>query len=284
MTALMLDEIIQRIPTLPHVRDTVLYLVRVVSDPHSTLPQIVEAIRYDQALTAELLRLCNSAYYGVARAVESLDDAVRMLGTTKVFQLAIAAHARTILGGSQEGYGLPAGALWMHSVTVALAARVFARRMQLPQTGLLFTAGLLHDCGKVALNEFVRCEYAEIVRRVTEERASFCEVERQVLGHTHAEVGARLAETWKLPQSLVDCIRYHHEPEEMAVPNPVVDAVHLADSVALLLGVGGGDDGLSYRASVAALARHGLTESDLESVGAEAVGELRSVRTLFAKP
>ena len=284
MTTHVLDEIVQRVQTLPRLPDTIVHLTHVVGDPRSSLPQIVGVIRYDPVLTAELLRMCNSAYYGVAREVESLDDAVRLLGTTKVFQLAMAAYTRAMLAAPQEGYGLPAGALWTHSVTVALAGRLVAQRMNGPQLGLLFTAGLLHDCGKVVLNEFVRAEYAEIVRRVAEDRLSFCDVERQVLGYTHAEVGARVAEAWKLPASIVDCIRYHHEPEQNTPPSAVVDAVHLADSVGLMLGVGAGDDGLAYRASAVALARHGLTAADLENIGAETVGELRSVQALFGKP
>lgn len=284
MTTHVLDEIVQRVQTLPRLPDTIVHLAHVVGDPRSSLPQIVGVIRYDPVLTAELLRLCNSAYYGVAHEVESLDDAVRLLGTTKVFQLAMAAYTRAMLAAPQEGYGLPAGALWTHSVTVALAGRLVAQRMNCPQLGLLFTAGLLHDCGKVVLNEFVRAEYAEIVRRVAEDRLSFCDVERQVLGYTHAEVGARVAEAWKLPASIVDCIRYHHEPERNTPPSAVVDAVHLADSVGLMLGVGAGDDGLAYRASAVALARHGLTAADLENIGAETVGELRSVQALFGKP
>ena len=284
MTTHVLDEIVQRVQTLPRLPDTIVHLTHVVGDPRSSLPQIVGVIRYDPVLTAELLRMCNSAYYGVAREVESLDDAVRLLGTTKVFQLAMAAYTRAMLAAPQEGYGLPAGALWTHSVTVALAGRLVAQRMNCPQLGLLFTVGLLHDCGKVVLNEFVRAEYAEIVRRVAEDRLSFCDVERQVLGYTHAEVGARVAEAWKLPASIVDCIRYHHEPEQNTPPSAVVDAVHLADSVGLMLGVGAGDDGLAYRASAVALARHGLTAADLENIGAETVGELRSVQALFGKP
>ena len=284
MTTHVLDEIVQRVQTLPRLPDTIVHLTHVVGDPRSSLPQIVGVIRYDPVLTAELLRMCNSAYYGVAREVESLDDAVRLLGTTKVFQLAMAAYTRAMLAAPQEGYGLPAGALWTHSVTVALAGRLVAQRMNCPQLGLLFTAGLLHDCGKVVLNEFVRAEFAEIVRRVVEDRLSFCDAERQVLGYTHAEVGARVAEAWKLPASIVDCIRYHHEPEQNTPPSAVVDAVHLADSVGLMLGVGAGDDGLAYRASAVALARHGLTAADLENIGAETVGELRSVQALFGKP
>ena len=283
MTTAVVDQIVARVNTLPHLPDSVLRLVTVVSDPCSTLEQIVNAIRYDQVLTAEVLRLCNSAYFGLARTVESLEDAICLLGTVRVFQLVMAAHARAMLNRPQEGYGLPVGALWWHSVGVALAAQILARRMQLTHTGLLFTAGLLHDCGKVVLNEFVGQEYAEIAGRVTNNHIAFSEAEQQVLGYTHADVGARLCEAWSLPDSITKCIRYHHDPEGVVTPDPLVDAIHLSDSICLLLGVGTGDDGLAYRASPALLTRYGLKESDLESIGADAIAELRSVQTLFAR-
>ncbi len=278
-----LEQLVERVGTLPHLPDTLLRLVTVVSDPDCSLDQIVEAIRYDQSLTAEVLRLCNSAYYGLARTIESVDSAICLLGTVRVFQLIMAAHARALFGPAQEGYGLPAGALWLHSVGVAVASQLLARRVQLAQTGLVFTAGLLHDCGKVVLNEFVSREYAEIVQRVSTQRRTFAEAEREVLGFTHAEVGARLAEVWSLPERLVACIRYHHDPENAPATDALVDAVHLADAVCILLGIGMGDEGSSYRVSHAVLARCGLKEADLEGLGAETVGELRSLRTLFAR-
>jgi len=166
-------------------------------------------------------------------------------------------------------------------VGVALGAQLLARHMHLAQVGLLFTAGLLHDVGKVALNEHVAQEYAEIARRVFTDRISFCEAEREVLGFTHPEVGARLAESWNLPESIINCIKYHHEPETLSTPDALVDAVHLADSVCLVMGVGGGDGGLAYRASSGVMARHNVTQSDLDLLGAELIAELRSVQALF---
>jgi putative nucleotidyltransferase with HDIG domain len=283
MTTAWLDQIVERVGSLPRLPDTVVRLVSVVSDPTSTLPEIVETIQYDPTLTAELLRLCNSAYYGLARQVESLDDAVRMLGTAKIFQLSMAAHTRTMLSGPQKGYGLPAGAMWSHAVATAVAAQLLARRAGLAQPGLLFTAGLLHDVGKMVLNEYVQQEYAEIVRRVTEERLTFSEVEQEVLGCTHADVGARLAEAWNLPDILVDCIRYHHDPDVRAVADARVDVVHLADAVCILFGLGTGDDGLCYRPSAAALGRLGLEQTELEAMGADIIDEVRTVRALFVR-
>jgi len=281
VSTMMLDDIVTRIGRLSHLPTTVLRLVGIVSDPSSSLAQIVETIRYDQAITADVLRLCNSAYFGLVRKVESLDDAVRLLGTVKILQLVMAAHTRALLSRPQEGYGLAAGALWRHSVGVALGAQLLARPMRLTQLGLLFTAGLLHDIGKVALNEFVAQEYAEIARRVAEEQVSFAEAEAAVLGFTHPQVGGRLAELWNLPESIVLAVRYHHDPETATGEQALVDATHLADAVCLLMGVGGGDDGLSYRACPAVLARHNLTEPDLELIGADVIAELRAVQALF---
>jgi putative nucleotidyltransferase with HDIG domain len=283
MTTAWLDQIVDRVGSLPRLPDTAVHLVSVVSDPNSTVSEIVETIQYDPTLTAELLRLCNSAYYGLARQVESLEDAVRLLGTSRVFQLAMAAHTRTMLSGPQQGYGLPAGAMWTHAVATAVAAQILARRVGLAQPGLLFTAGLLHDTGKMVLNEYVQREYAEIVRRVTENRETFSEVEQEVLGCTHADVGARLAEAWNLPDVLVDCSRYHHDPEVRTVADPRVDVVHLADAVCILFGLGTGDDGLCYRPSVAALRRLGLEETELEGLGAEIIDEVRTVQALFVR-
>lgn len=282
MSLVAAENIVDRIDALPPLSDTVIRLASVVADPRSSITDIVDVIRFDQAFTLELLRLCNSAYFGLARTVESLDDAVRYLGAAKLLQLVVATHSRNLLAKPQSGYGLPAGALWLHSIGVALAAQALAKPMQLPQVGLLFTAGLLHDVGKVALNEFVAEQYLEIARLVAQERISFAEAEERVLGFSHQEIGARLAQRWALPARIVNCIRYHHNPLDVPEPDPYVDAIHVADSVGILFGIGGGDDGLAYRACPAVMARRGLTENTVEAVGLEMIAEVKTVQALLA--
>lgn len=282
MSAQTLDGILERVGSLPPLPDTLYRLVGLVSDPSSSLEQIVAAVRYDQAFTAEVLRLCNSAYFGLSRSVDSLDDAIKLLGNTKVLQLVIATQSRSMLSHPQTGYGLPAGALFAHSVGVAIAAQALGRRLKISEGGALFTAGLLHDVGKVVLNEFVANEYIEIAARVSREKLSFAEAEEQVLGFSHPEVGARLGETWNLPPAIVRAIRYHHAPLTCAVPDALVDAIHVADAVCILLGIGGGDDGLNYRACPDVMARHGLTESDVEMIGSEVISETKSVRAVLS--
>ncbi|MGD8450377.1 MAG: HDOD domain-containing protein [Phycisphaerae bacterium] len=283
MSIQSLDHLVEQVKQVPRLPDTAMRLVSVLGDPGSSVQDIVETIRYDQTVTAEILRLCNSAYFGLARRVNSLDEAIRLLGTAKVLQLAMSAQVQPVLNKPQEGYGLAPGSLWEHSVAVALGCRDLARRVGAGDLGLSFTLGLLHDVGKVVLNEYVAAEYVEIVRRVSDEHMSFLEAEQSVLGFTHTEAGARLAEVWSLPEVITKCIRYHHDPDEMETPDALVDCVHLANTIGMLMGVGGGAvDGLAYRASPAALERQGLGQRDLETIGADIVAELRSVRQLFA--
>lgn len=276
------DNIIKKIGTLPPLPDTALKLIRVVNDPRSTVDDIVETIKYDQSITGEVLRLCNSAYFGLSRKITSLNDAMLCLGTVKVMQLVMSVHTTGLLSREQTGYGLDPGVLWKHSVAVALAAAQFTSRMKVANGSVAFTAGLLHDIGKVVLNEYVGAEFGEIARRVTEQHASFLEAEREVLGFSHEEVGGMVAEQWKLPEPMVLCIRHHHDPGALDVPDALVDVVHLADCTCLLLGLGLGADGLSYRADAAVMERHQLHENDLEVVGAQILVDLKRVQGMFA--
>jgi putative nucleotidyltransferase with HDIG domain len=281
MIALKLDELVRETESLPKLPDTTFRLMRVLKNPASTVRQIVDVIRYDQTVTTRLLRLCNSAYFGLSRQIVSIDDAVRYMGTAKLMKLVMTAHSQALLAPEQTGYGLPPGALWSHSVAVALGCEVVADQLGMEERGTLFTVGLLHDIGKTVLNEHVGTEYATIVERVNEQRISFDEAEREVLGVTHSEVGELVAKRWNLPQPIPRCIRYHHEPASSPRTDASIDVVHIADAACLLFGIGGGDDGQMYRVDEAVLERTGLREADVERIGAGVVAELKVVQEHF---
>lgn len=275
-------DILRRVGALPPLPDTALKLMQVINDPQSTVEDIVEAIRYDQAVTGELLRLCNSAHFGLSRKVTSLNDAMLFLGTAKVLQLVMSVHTSGLLSKEQIGYGLEPGMLWKHSVGVALACSHLSVRLKLSDTGLVFTAGLLHDVGKVVLNEYVADEFAEIVHLVTEDDLSFLEAEHQVLGFSHEEIGGKIAESWQLPETIIQCIRHHHGPSTLDPIDPLVDTVYVADSICLMCGIGLGQDGLSYRADPTVTKRLDLVERDLEVIGSEVLTDLENVEQMFA--
>lgn len=277
-----MDEIMSRVGEIQPLPGTVMHLIGVINDPKSTVNDIVDTIRYDQALTTRMLRMCNSAYFGMSREVESLEDAMRLLGTLKVIQLLMAIHTGALLNRGQEGYGLEPGVLWRQSVATALAASLFAERTRPHNPSLAFTAGLLHDIGKVVLNEHVAEDFGQIVSQVNEQEISFLEAERLVLGFTSTEIGARLAEAWELPDTIVRCIRYHRTPGELDPPDALVDTVYLATCVCMLCGIGLGTDGLAYRADPRVMDRYRLKENDLEVIGAQMLIELKRVESLFA--
>lgn len=274
-------DIVARVDSLPPLPATSVRLLGVINDPGSTIRDIVETIKYDQALTSDVLRLCNSAYFGLSRQITSLNEAMVRLGTTKILQLVMSVHATSALSQAQQGYGLGVGVLWKHSVAVAQGSALVAQRLQLSNVNLAFTAGLLHDIGKVILSQHVADEFQKIIHLVCEEKRSFVEAERAVLGFDHTEIGAMLAERWKLPENIVRCIRYHHEPGRLEIPDGIVDAVYLANCVCLMLGIGLGADGLSYRADESVVTRHHLTESDLEGVGVAVLADLEQMKDAY---
>lgn len=275
-----IDRIVQRVNTLPRLPGATVRLLGVINDPRSTVKDIVEIIRYDQTVTAELLKLVNSAAMGLIRKIHSVDEAVCYLGTKRVMQILLAAHTKVLLGPEQSGYGLAPGALWAHCVSVAIGCQTIAKRLNLDDVGLLFTAGLLHDVGKVVLNETLEGLYGAIVQCARDEKIGFAEAEQRILGYTHAEVGARVAERWGLPEAIIECIRHHHQPDA-ATPSVHIDTVHVADVISLLMGIGSGDDSMLYYAHPSVLSRLSFTENDVAVMSAEIVAEFKIVESLF---
>ncbi len=284
------QDIVAAVDTLPPLQDTTLRLLSVIRDPRSSIDDIVSTIKYDEAVTSQVLKLCNSAFLGLNRKVNSLNEAMICLGTIKLLQIIMAVHSTTLLGKEQHGYGMPPGCLWEHSVAVALGCEVLGNKIGVPNVGLLFTSGLLHDIGKVVLNEYVAKEYAEIVRLVNEEHYAFNEAEHMVLGYDHCEVGAMLGEKWNLSKAITQCIRWHHDPtNSSAVENlddvvlMCVDLVYLSNILCMMLGLGIGSDGLCYRADEQILTRYRLSERDLETAGAQVITELIQVKQVAAR-
>lgn len=276
------EEVLKKVGTLPPLPNTAIKLMSLINDPRSSVQDMVEIIKYDAAVTGQVLRLCNSAFFGLSRTVSSLQEAMSCLGMVKVLQVVMAVHTNSMLSRKQIGYGLERGMLWRHSVGVALAASAIGQRVDDNKVNLMFTAALLHDIGKVVLNEHVAAEFLEIVRRVNVERMSFVEAENHVLGFSHAEIGARVAETWQLPESIVRCLRYHHDPGALDPPDQLVDVVYLANAMCRFLGIGLGQEDSGRRIDEAVLNRRGIDKGDVESIGAQTLEELKKVEEMFA--
>jgi putative nucleotidyltransferase with HDIG domain len=253
-----------QVDKFPGMPGAAVKLLALVEDPGVSVPQIESILRQDPGLTANLLRLANSAYFGIPSKVGSVRQAVILLGLKRVVQMVIAACTSALMDQTVPGYDLQAGELWRHSLAVSVAAEGLVRELKLDAAEEIFTAALLHDVGKIVLGQFVQENYAKIALAL-EQGLAFETAESIVLGTNHAEIGAQVLSKWSLPAGIVHAVRWHHQPEKAEQSDPMLDVVHVAN----MLGIGVGRDGLNYRPSPVVTKRLGLTTAHLEKVASQ---------------
>lgn len=276
------DEILSKVRTVPSLPAAALEAARIVQNPNLKFEELAEAIEFDPGLTADVLRLANSSYFGGMGRITSVRNAVIRMGTNAVFQMVAASAIGPLARKPVEGYDLMSGALWEHSVATAITTGELAKELKINAPDYTFTAGLLHDIGKIVLGTFIKVDSSPILDMAFKQRVSFDVAEREVLGIDHAEVGAVLLESWNLPKDIVSVVRWHHQPQNIHGEQIVGDLVHVADAFCMLEGLGIGNDGLNYRPSQQVIDRLGLEIHVTEKVICNTLITLEQVRTLFA--
>jgi HD-like signal output (HDOD) protein len=279
-----LVECVEHLPVLPA---TTVRLIQLLGDNTGNIDEIIEVIQYDQSLTLQVLKLCNSAYFGLVRKITSLKDAVVYMGSRHIMQIVLGLHCNSILQKPQKGYGLEAGMLWKHSTAVALATERIGRlrKDNVLSSGILFTSGLLHDVGKVILDQVLTDSYAEVTKLVDSKSITFHQAEHEILGYSHTEVGELIMLHWKLPLSTGGVCRHNHEPHNYdgsdAITRQLIEIVHLGDSLVLTLGIGVGNDGLLYTIDNQLAEKYGLKVEDVEKISSEVLYELQQLEKLY---
>lgn len=268
MTPGYVDDIISDIKSFPSMSGAALKVLKLVDDPKSTASEIEDILRYEPSITANILKLTNSAYFGVPTKVASIRQAIVLLGWEKLGKLVMTTCVNAVLDKPVRGYDLSPGELWQHSIAVSVAAELLVKELSIDADNEIFTAALLHDLGKLVLGDYVKEEFSAI-RTAAGEGTPFQAAERRVLGTDHAEVGGRLLELWSFPESLVQAVRWHHEPDSAEEPGAIIDLIHVADVLCLMIGLGVGTEGLQYKPSPAATKRLGLKPGQLELVASQ---------------
>jgi putative nucleotidyltransferase with HDIG domain len=276
------DKILKSIENLPAFPATVQKVSGLLGDPDYSIPELVGIIEYDQAITANILRMCNSAYFGVRYKISTVREAVAYLGRGNLVRLVSAAGISRYYK-EVRGYYHEATRLWEHSVGVAMMSLILSKRIYNRADSSLFTTGLLHDIGKVVLGEFVYDSFQQIMDLVTNQKYSFLEAEEEVIGINHAEVGAKIALLWNFPQELRDAISYHHRPDLMTEGDSSISwLVYLADQACMMMGIGGGTDGLAYRGLSEVIDRFKLRQRDFEECIVVLLKDLENAKELLA--
>ncbi|MDX1709118.1 MAG: HDOD domain-containing protein [Desulfobacterales bacterium] len=256
------------IKSFPSMPGTAVKLLALIDDPAMRVSQIEEILRHDPGLTANVLRLANSAYFGIPSKIGSIRQAVILLGLKRLIQMVIAACVSAIMDKPVPGYDLPPGELWRHSIAVSVAAEGLVKELKIETAEEIFTAALLHDVGKLVLGEFVKDDFRKIETAVSE-GVSFEKAETMALGTNHADVGAEILTRWSLPAEIVNAVQWHHEPEAADQTNTMLDIVHVANFMSLMIGIGIGRDGLQHQPSAAVSERLGLKPAHLEKVASQ---------------
>ncbi len=266
-----LDSVVQSVNELPSLPQVALEVMRLTRDPNTSARELNDVICQDQALTANMLRLANSAYYGFPRLIGTVGEAVVLLGFQTVRSIILTAALGDTLSKEVKAYSLEKGELWRHSIGVATAGRMIAMKAGYKYQDLAYTAGLLHDVGKIVLADYLDIYCTEVMEKVSADKVSFSDAECEILGIDHAQTGGEVAKKWNFPAEIVEAITYHHTPD-LAVQDPKLTAItHIADIMCTVIGVGIGIDGLLYQASAHALEILGLDEIILEELIADLI-------------
>lgn len=271
MTKVSIEEVVAKVDELPSLPHIVVRVMELTEDPDSTAFDINEVINQDQNMTAQVLRMANSVYYGYSRRIATVTDAIVLIGFNAVRSIVLAASVSKILKKELTGYVMGEGELWKHSQCAAVFARMLAKKKKYRSVELAYTATLLHDIGKLILNSYMGESYQEVLAVVNEEKVPFNEAEDRIFGFNHATVGGKVAEKWNLPPDLVEAISFHHHPGESEMNPQLTAIVHLADAMTLQMGLGLGIDGLMYPLSRDAMEVLEVTEQELEEIMADIV-------------
>jgi HD-like signal output (HDOD) protein len=277
-----IKEIIAQIDQLTPVPPIAAQIMALAEDSDSSMAQIAELILNDPAITANLIKTCNSAYFGLNRKVDSVQDAIVYVGLDHIVQLVLLNSVSKTFSNEPEGYGLGEGELWRHAVSSAQVAKILAGKFGLSRNKhILYTAALIKDIGKLILGRFVAFSLEQINILVNCKGFSFDDAEREVIGMNHEELGALVGQKWCFSNKLIYIIGHHHLSDESAREDLETSLVYLADIVCMMMGVCTGADGLSYRFYSDVLNRLKLSEKDLQEIIAEAGEEQQKIEHLL---
>ncbi|MFZ6876021.1 HDOD domain-containing protein [Undibacterium sp. Di27W] len=258
-----LDDVISKIKDLPTLPEVAMEMLQNLEDEDSSLDMVTEKIAMDHSVTAKLLKLANSSYYGSNSKVVTLQQATAMLGIKNVKNLI----RLTTLSNKFPTASCPAfnfKAFWRHSVATAVCAELISRALHMKHD-FAFTAGLLHDIGRLVLVTCYPANYDEVLRYKLETDCPLLEAERSIMHIDHVDAGLALAIHWNFSEAVCDAIRGHHQPEQENL-NVLASVIHIANAIVHALDLSDDENDMLPLLSQAAWDTLGLGEADYLSI------------------
>ena len=273
------------ISRMPSLSTTTTKVLQICNSPTTSPNDLSRVISLDPVLTGNVLKLVNSAYYSLRSQVTTLTRAIIMLGLNTIKNLVLSTSILNSIGGKRSFQALHMNDFWTHSVCVGVASKFIAKRMDVP-TSLheeYFVAGLLHDLGKIPLNSIFPDAYGHVLRKADPQQGPLFNVEKELLGISHAVVGKMIAEKWQLNQALNDAISFHHESAQAQAENrQMAEIVALANIFSNTHRIGSAGDGFADPEGVDVLLKNnGLSKTTFTDLHAVVLEEIEKAKAFL---
>jgi HD-like signal output (HDOD) protein len=236
-----IERVVGRISDLPTLPRTVLRITELVNNPKSSARDLARVVSEDQVLTARLLKLVNSSFYGFPQKISTVAGAVVLVGFDAIRNLLLTTSIFDLFSKKRIN-PMILERFWDHSLGCAICAKIIGQRLRYERMEELFVSGLLHDIGKIVVMLYLNPELEKILALVKSENLLIREAEERVLGCTHAEIGRLLADRWNLSPKLAEVIAFHHEPRKSERFHLEAGIVHLSDILCRAVDIGSGGD------------------------------------------
>lgn len=275
-----LDVLISEVNKLVSLPDIYYRLESALESPSSTIDDFAKLLSTDPDLCARLLRMANSAFYSFPAKIETIDRAISTIGMRQIRELVLVTSVIDMFYGVDLRY-VNMRSFWEHSVAVGVLSRALARYARLGQNERFYIPGLLHDIGRLVLFLKLPTLMSEILQQSSDEARPLFELEQEHLGYCHADVGGRLLELWKIPQSIYEPVGYHHHPLKSLEYAPMTSAVHLADAWVNRQKFGSSGEANALELSHHALEILSIQEPDMDEVWIQGKDEISDVINQF---
>lgn len=269
-------KILRSVRDLPPMPQTVVKAREIMSDATSDFKMLANLFETDQAIATKVLKLANSPYYGMGGKVSSIQHASVVLGHKTLGELITMGGTSSLLSKNLDGYGLDAGALWKHSLAVAFGSKIIAEKKEPSLSNDAFTAGLIHDSGKLILDSYIAERWQSFEEFMGNDGATFLDAEKSILELDHSEVAAEVCKVWNIPKPLTLAIKYHHHPER-SHENQLAYIIHIADVIAMMTGLGLGIDSMFYKMDENAMEFINLNEDDINTIMTEVIVAVKQI-------
>ena len=276
-----LNRIVSHVKDLPTLPRTVLKITALVNDPQASAKDLAGVITDDQVLTARLLRLVNSSFYGFPQKIATVTNAIVLLGFDTIRNLLLTTSIFGVFSRKANMDGRQLESYWDHSLGCAVGAKIIGNIMKYENEEELFVAALLHDIGKIVEILFIPEDFEKIKSLAESDKLLMIQAEEKILGFNHADVGELLAGKWNLPEKLSQIIAHHHNPSASKLFFKEATIIHFADILCRTLDLGSGGDNMIPSLDYPAWMQLGIRETDIRRIMEKMEIEFQVLKGLF---